>query len=293
MSSATGGRRGSRTTRPTIPLALVFTLVLAACVSGNAAGQETSRIPDQLEPAEVVSPTPVGGSSQRTIDLARSRIKHIVFVIKENRTFDTLFGRFPGADGATQGTMCDGSTVPLRHATDRVGDEGHSFFDGITVVNGGRMDCFSPGAYVQYLQSDIPNYWAYAKRYTLADRFFSSVYGPTGIEHLWTFASQSDRFLDHERPGTIGSANREFCDDPLETALAFRVMARAAQERVFLAEEQGAQGAEQLRTSLVSRWPCVNMTVLPDLLRRAGISWKDYRGPNPWVQPLRMVRHVR
>jgi phospholipase C len=273
---------------------MVLVCVLGACVSHNATGDGSpGAIPSNLEPAEVVSPSPIAGSSDQTIDLARTKIKHVVFVIKENRTFDTLFGRFPGADGATQAQTCDGKTIPLRHAKDRVGDEGHSFLDGITAVNGGHMNCFGPGAYVQYRQGDIPNYWAYAKRYTLADRFFSSVYGPTGIEHLWTFASQSDRFIDHERPGTIGSANREFCDDPLETALAFRKMARAAQERLYLAEDQGSQGLAEIRASLISRWPCIDVAVLPDLLQRAGISWKEYRGANPWVQPLRMVRHIR
>lgn len=43
---------------------------------------------------------------------ASNPIKHIVIMVKENRTFDTMFGTFPGADGATtfrlQGTM----TVP-------------------------------------------------------------------------------------------------------------------------------------------------------------------------------------
>src|SRR5690348_8589622 len=28
-------------------------------------------------------------------------IKHVVFIVKENRTFDNLFGRYPGADGTT------------------------------------------------------------------------------------------------------------------------------------------------------------------------------------------------
>src|SRR5947207_9461324 len=42
----------------------------------------------------------------------RTPIKHVVFLVKENRTFDQLFGLFPGADGTTTGRM-DGRTVPL------------------------------------------------------------------------------------------------------------------------------------------------------------------------------------
>ena len=32
-----------------------------------------------------------------------SKIQHIVFIVKENRSFDQYFGTFPGADGATSG----------------------------------------------------------------------------------------------------------------------------------------------------------------------------------------------
>ncbi len=38
-----------------------------------------------------------------TLAEARQKIKHVVFIVKENRTFDTYFGTFPGADGATSG----------------------------------------------------------------------------------------------------------------------------------------------------------------------------------------------
>ena len=236
---------------------------------------------------------PAAGSDDATVAAARSKIDHVVFLIKENRTFDTLFGRFPGADGATSGTNCDGETVPLGPAPDRVPDYGHSFTDGITAVDGGKMDCFEAGGYVQYRQEDIPNYWALASRYVLADRFFSSVYGPTGIEHLWTFAAQSDRFVDHERPGQFGTGQREFCDDPYETAFSFQQLTPEEKRAAFRLEEQGATGAKEIRRYFEVRWPCTDVRVLPDLLEAAGISWKEYRGDNQWVQPLRMVRHVR
>ena len=59
---------------------------------------------------------PAIGASQHQVRLARRRIEHVVFLIKENRTFDHMFGRFPGADGATSGVTCDGRRVPLRRA---------------------------------------------------------------------------------------------------------------------------------------------------------------------------------
>src|SRR5438552_2347353 len=45
-------------------------------------------------------------------------IAHVVFIIKENRTFDDYFGRYPGADGARLGETLDGRTVPLAPAPD-------------------------------------------------------------------------------------------------------------------------------------------------------------------------------
>jgi len=65
------------------------------------------------------SPTPTGGSSTPVVQpngcnvvnpkpkcrilAGTNPIKHIVFLVKENRTFDTFFGKYPGAEGATSG----------------------------------------------------------------------------------------------------------------------------------------------------------------------------------------------
>jgi phospholipase C len=274
-----------RLTRVALPVALVASM-LAACAS-----------PEARAPAPPTSPPmrPIVGtaSSPEVIAAAREKIEHVVFIIKENRTFDHLFGRFPGADGATTGRTCDGGTVPLERSDDRAPDVGHSFTEGVTAVNGGAMDCFAEKAYQQYLREDIPNYWSYAETFTLADRFFSAVYGPTGIEHLWTYAAQSDRFVDHERPGQFGTGQREFCDDPFETAYSFErgIEVPATTEEVYALEEAG--DGEALKPFFEPRWPCIEVQVLPDLLEDAGIAWMSYRGDMPWVQPLRMVRHVR
>jgi len=271
----------------------VLAAVATACVFGGSSSNTGTPIPSDLDPG-AASPTAFATASDpATVAAARDRIKHVVFLIKENRTFDTMFGTYPGADGATQGQTCDGQTMPLGHAADRVNDAGHSFADGIAAINGGKMDCFNPIGFVQYQQADIPNYWSYAQHFTLMDRFFSSIYGPTGVEHLWTFASQSDRFVDHERPGQFGTGRREFCDDPSELAFSLPKLDRAGQEHLYQLEEQGAAGAEAIQALYRPRWPCTDVAVLPDRLDAAGLSWKEYLGQNEWVQPLRMVRHVR
>jgi len=240
-------------------------------------------------------PAASAGSKLRPIQQARWHLKHIVFVIKENRTFDTYFGRFPGAEGATRGRTCDGSWVRLRQARDREAGAAHSFSAGVRVVNGGRMNCFDAlwdgdhlESYVQYRRWQIPNYWRYAERFTLADHLFSSVYGHTMVEHLWAVAGQSDRFLG---PTETYPAPIEYCDDPDERALAFKVLGEQGTARAFGLEEDARMAA--LHRYWMTRRACTDIKVLPDRLTARGISWRYYSGGGGWAQPLRLIRHVR
>src|SRR4029453_6589947 len=97
----TGRRRSSGAA-----LSAAFLLVAVACSIG---------LPDwnPLPPTDLgTHPTRIDATAFTT----RWPIKHVVFVIKENRTFDNLFGLFPGADGATSG-MDQGIARPLTPAS--------------------------------------------------------------------------------------------------------------------------------------------------------------------------------
>jgi len=68
------------------------------------------------------------------------KIKHIVFIVKENRTFDNYFGTFPGVDGATMGTISTGDVIPLGRAPDTLPrDISHSFQSAVTAIHGGLV----------------------------------------------------------------------------------------------------------------------------------------------------------
>src|SRR5438128_11943675 len=70
-----------------------------------------------------VGPVRETSGRQDQLTLAREHIKHIVFLIKENRTFDTMFGRFPGANGARYGRICGKKQwVFLKRPADRTTD---------------------------------------------------------------------------------------------------------------------------------------------------------------------------
>jgi phospholipase C len=51
-----------------------------------------------------------------------------------------------------------------------------------------------------YDYHEIPNYWEYARRYTLCDRFFSSLTGPTEPNHLYSVAAQSGGLVNNPGP---------------------------------------------------------------------------------------------
>ncbi len=288
-----------RVNRRSIALIAVLALVLAACQPSQSHPASSRSVGISQQPTSAGATVPATLlatlASASKIAKARGKIKHIVFLIKENHTFDSMFGTFPGADGATTGVTCDGTTVPLATASDRPPDILHSFLAGIEAIDGGKMDCFDPHGYVQYHREQIPSYWAYASHFTLADHFFSSIYGPTGIEHLWTFAAQSDRFVDHERRqgGQFGTgAPRQFCGDPSEQALSFKQLTPAQTSEVFSLEEH-RDTANQIPSYWRFRWPCIDARVLPELLNARGISWREYRGHNVFVKPLAMIRRVR
>src|SRR5437879_5919954 len=62
---------------------------------------------------------------------AQSPIQHIVFIVKENHTFDNYFGAFPGVNGATTGVVkINGvdKTIPLNPAPDHPADYCHHWY---------------------------------------------------------------------------------------------------------------------------------------------------------------------
>ena len=109
----------------------------------RAAGDElTARVP---EPEREPRPgAPSAFDAHRST--RRSPIKHVVFLIKENRTFDNLFGTFPGANGVRVGND-NGQPRPLVRGTDgrTTSDIPHCYPCAISAWDGGRMDNFDQG----------------------------------------------------------------------------------------------------------------------------------------------------
>jgi len=246
-----------------------------------------------------------------------------VFVIKENRSFNHYFATYPGATGVTRGgtIRCDdercrsAEDVPLTRAVDIMPhDLGHCFVCGVVAVNGGAMNGFNQMnglrpprptedvrhhgitllGYTHFTRTGIPNYWRYADRFVLADRFFTSMYGPTFPEHLFTVAASSNLIVgnkvDKQLPGG-------YCDDETEYAPRFRDgLTDADLDRIMFLEERINEDAayqEEIRSMWRDFRLCFDMRVLPDVLEREGISWKYYVTENAWNNALQAIRHIR
>src|SRR5258706_6518232 len=85
----------------------------------------------------LVCVVPISGPrSARAVPQASYPIKHIVIMVKENRTFDDYFGTFPGADGATTYKDPHGKIHQLNHQPDMLfSDIGHDHSSFLTAYN--------------------------------------------------------------------------------------------------------------------------------------------------------------
>jgi phospholipase C len=156
-----------------------------------------------------------------------SRIKHVVIIMQENRSFDHYFGTFPGADGipmddAGVPLAClpqrDGGPCvrPFHDPNDVNGGGPHGEAAAITDIDGGAMDgflvsaqagrsnCTDPNnpaclngrpidAVGWHDAREIPNYWAYARAFVLQDRMFESNASWSQPAHLYLVSEWSAR----------------------------------------------------------------------------------------------------
>jgi phospholipase C len=130
-------------------------------------------------------------------------IKRVIYVMLENRSFNNLFGKFPGVTGTTTGVEY-GNEKPLIPCPDWLpGDLPHDRAAYLNCVNGGKLDGFGTGiygstyAYTQFDEPQIPNYWLWAKEYAISDNFFASAAGPSYGNHYYFIAGQSGGVIDN------------------------------------------------------------------------------------------------
>ena len=219
------------------------------------------------------------------------KIRHVVIIMQENRSFDSYFGTYPGADGIP-GLAGHPGKVPcvpdprLRHCErpyrntsprNTGGPHGHS--SAMSDIRGGKMNGFikeaelgrksfcrthfddprcslaprKPDVMGYHDWREIPNYWDYASNFVLQDHMFESDSSWSMPEHLYLVSGWSAKCTIKADPMSCHAA----VQDPISPP-----------------------GEPQNPTGKVPDYAWTDLTYL---LHKYGVSWRYYvqRGAQP------------
>ncbi len=170
------------------------------------------------------------------------KIKHVVIIMQENRSFDSYFGTYPGADGIPAGVcvpdpLNGGCVKPFHDPADVNYGGPHGAPSAIADIDGGKMDGFigqaesgsrcsstnpscSPctgtsggagaGRCVDVMgyhdAREIPNYWRYAHDFVLQDHLFEPNASWSLPQHLYQVSEWSAHCTDALDPYSCTNA---------------------------------------------------------------------------------------
>jgi len=166
------------------------------------------------------------------------KIKHVVIIMQENRSFDTYFGTYPGAEGFPAGVCVpdplNGGCMQPFHDTHDVNHGGpHGQANATADIDGGDMDGFigqaeqgqhcvstNPNCSSCVLPSanecidvmgyhdarEIPNYWKYAQEFVLQDHMFEPNASWSLPEHLYQVSEWSALCTNPDNPFSCTNA---------------------------------------------------------------------------------------
>jgi phospholipase C len=230
-------------------------------------------------------------------DTGIHKIKHIIIIMQENRSFDSYFGTFPGADGYPMKngeiTVCNPNpatgqcVTPYHDPYDRNIGGPHNQASSTKAVDNGKMDGFiavavnSPKGCLNmedpdcsrkgkidvmgyHNGQDIPNYWAYAKAFVLQDHMFEPNASWSLPSHLFELSAWSAYCTKHDDP--------QSCTNSLN-APGMPPDFRGRNDPAFGGERNGPPGSK----------PIYAWTDLTYLLHRHHVSWGYYvvKGTEP------------
>ncbi len=256
------------------------------------------------------NPTPTASTSSTPStpstavrDQAIQKIKHVVVIMQENRTYDEYFGTFPGGNGIPMNngvpTVCvpDSRTrqcqAPYHDPNDRNAGGPHGAAAAVADVDSGKMDgfidqalkaraadcaatpnnpeCIDLNAPTDVMgwhdAREIPNYWTYAEQFVLQDAMFEPNASWSLPAHLFMVSEWSaicSRF-----------------DDPMSCVNAL--------ERPDLPPDFRAGNPLQPNGSV--KRPDYAWTDLTYLLHKANVSWAYYvaQGTEPDCENDEMI----
>lgn len=175
-------------------------------------------------PLQAFGQTATPASSDEALAaLVQQKIQHVFVIYQENRSFDSYFGTFPGAENlsttlaSTQGfrqydPLGNQWVTPFRITAADTADANHSRQSLLTKSDGGRMDQFVSTEEFGLLAKNadrtdaqkvglltmafedcdtVPYLWMYASHFTLFDHFFQGMYGPSTPGNIDLIAAQT------------------------------------------------------------------------------------------------------
>jgi phospholipase C len=210
------------------------------------------------------------------------KIQHVIVVMQENRSFDTYFGTYPGADGIPMKdgvpTVClpdpaaKACAAPFHNPADRNVGGPHGHLQAIRDIADDRMDGFvqqeragelrrcsgpndpsctarvsaKPDAMGYHDWHEIPNYWLYAHAFALQDHMFEPDTSWSLPSHLFMVSAWSARCNQGGGPSSCVNAPQNPGTPP---------------------------GGPQNPTGAVPDYAWTDLTYL---LNRAHVSWRYY-----------------
>jgi phospholipase C len=202
----------------------ILGFVLSACLLASCAPIQRAGLPFSLPgfSRSLHAGTPVPPD----LAMARQKIRHVIIIMQENRSFDSYFGTYPGADGfPTKNrhiTVCanDPATgkcvYPFHDSTDLNYGGPHNQASAATDIDGGKMDGFVAQAEHSHFgcqathdpscggegsqdvmgyhdAREIPNYWTLAENFVLQDHMFEANSSWSLPQHLFMVSEWSAR----------------------------------------------------------------------------------------------------
>ena len=213
---------------------------------------------------------PVSDGSLRELEATGAgKIKHVVYIVQENRSFDDLFQGYPGADTVSEGKSSTGKMIALSPISLKTAYEldhsAHAMFedchgtgplpgtkcrmDGFDKEQTGYVNGVKYPMYAYVPHEETKPYFDMAHEWVLADRMFASQLDESFVAHQYIIAAQAASSVDvpYGRWGCSGGY--------------YDVVMTINKAR---------------KTNGPTQTPCFDYTTLGDELDSAKLSWRFY-----------------
>jgi len=239
-----------------------------------------------------------------------AQIQHLVVLYLENRSFDNLYGEFPGADGLANvhGTaiQVDSAGAPYKvlprypnqayprdlpnapfaieqyvGVSVKTPNLTHRFYQEQAQIDGGKMDRFallnnnSKGLVMGYYHTSSLPLPRLARQYTLCDRFFHAAFGGSFLNHQWLVAAATPRLDD----ATLADSNVARFVARLDDAGNMKKDGAISPDGFVINTSYSANPPHPIKTADPGAFvPPFTQPTIGDRLTEKGVSWAWYSG---------------